>query len=570
MQFGFLDLLTLLGALGFFIFGMKVMSEGIQKIAGNRLRDILSSITNNRFSGILTGLGITSLIQSSSATTVMVVSFVNAGLLSLRQSIGVIMGANIGTTMTAWLISLLGFSKFSITSYSLPIIAIAFPLLFARKQQYRYLSEFLIGFALLFMGLGALKASVPELTAEQLGNLKDLADMGFLSTLLFVGIGTLLTVIIQSSSAAMALTLALCANGLPVELGAAIVLGENIGTTITANLAALVGNIGAKRSARAHFIFNVFGVIWMLIVFKWFIHGIAGIAETLGWWANPFTNPFDPAATTRTLALFHTTFNVLNTLALVWFIPLIEKTVIKMVPEKKTLKETSLKYLSFQLLDTPELALAATRNEMFNFLDTTRKMFANLEKLVLSGEKGKSEKILGKIGKEENEINRYHKDLTKFLVKLNQKPLSKEIAKRSQLFLTISNNLESIGDLIHTIANSYGNQIRKGIPVPDEVKKSISEISEAVKKQLEVVTNQFVGQKETDIDRLWEVKELIKDDDIFQLDPSTYEALEGHENPVEAGIEFAKFLMWAEQISFKMNNILKALAKNPLRAGDSD
>ncbi|MEP1891836.1 MAG: Na/Pi symporter, partial [Cyclobacteriaceae bacterium] len=268
MEFGFIDFLNLAGSLAFFIYGMKIMSESIQKVAGSEMRKILSSMTSNRFKGVLTGFLITGLVQSSSATTVLVVSFVNAGLLSLVESVGVIMGANIGTTITAWLISIVGF-KVKIANYALPIIAVSFPLLFFSRDRIKSWGEVFIGFALLFMGLAYLKDAVPDLKSnpEILEFLSHYTDMGFLSILLFVGIGTFLTVIVQSSSAAMALTLVMANNGwIPFELAAAMVLGENIGTTITANLAAIVGNVHAKRAAFAHFIFNIFGVVWIIIL----------------------------------------------------------------------------------------------------------------------------------------------------------------------------------------------------------------------------------------------------------------------------------------------------------------
>jgi len=268
MKFEVLEILNLIGALGFFIYGMKVMSEGIQKVAGSKMRSILSSMTSNRVKGVFTGFAITSLVQSSSATTVLVVSFVNAGLLSLTESIGVIMGANIGTTITAWLISIVGF-KVKIATYALPIIALGFPLMFFNKEKLRSWGEVIVGFALLFLGLAYLKDSVPDLKSnpEILEVLSRYTDLGFLSTLIFVGIGTLVTLIVQSSSAAMALTLVMANNGwIPFELAAAMVLGENIGTTVTANLAALIANVHAKRAALAHFIFNIFGVIWIIIL----------------------------------------------------------------------------------------------------------------------------------------------------------------------------------------------------------------------------------------------------------------------------------------------------------------
>lgn len=288
MSYTFFDVLKLIGALGFFIYGMKVMSDGIQKAAGNKMRQILGAMTSNRFFGLFTGLFITTLVQSSSATTVMVVSFVNAGLLTLVESIGVIMGANIGTTVTSWLISEFGLGQFKIAAIALPIIAFGFPMMFSSKSKIKSWGEVLIGFALLFMGLDELKHSVPDLKSnpEILEFFKGFAyeDKGYLgktlTSLLFVGVGTLLTIIVQSSSAAMALTLVMTSQGwIPFPLAAAMVLGENIGTTITANLAAMIGNVHAKRAARAHFIFNVFGVVWMLFLFPFFVKGIGSFME---------------------------------------------------------------------------------------------------------------------------------------------------------------------------------------------------------------------------------------------------------------------------------------------------
>ena len=276
MNYGLFDILTLIGALGFFIYGMKVMSDGIQKVAGSKMRQILGAMTSNRIFGVFTGFLITSLVQSSSATTVMVVSFVNAGLLSLVESIGVIMGANIGTTLTAWLISIFGF-KVKIASIALPIIAFGFPLLFAKKRRNRSWGEVLIGFALLFMGLDALKSAVPDLGSnpEILEFLSRYTEGGILTIILFVAVGTIITIVVQSSSAAMALTLVMCNEGwVPFDVAAAMILGENIGTTITANLAALVGNVHAKRAARAHLIFNLMGVTWMILAYPLFINGI--------------------------------------------------------------------------------------------------------------------------------------------------------------------------------------------------------------------------------------------------------------------------------------------------------
>ena len=273
MEYSFYDFLKLIGSLGLFLYGMKIMSEGLQKVAGDRLRSILTAMTTNRVTGVLTGVLITALIQSSSATTVMVVSFVNAGLLTLAESISVIMGANIGTTVTAWIISIFGF-KVDMAAFALPLLAIALPLIFSGKSNRKSIGEFIFGFSFLFMGLSYLKANAPDLNAnpEMLAFVQNYTDMGFFSIILFLLIGTILTMIVQASAATMAITLIMCANGwISLELGAALVLGENIGTTITANLAALTANTQAKRAALAHFVFNVFGVIWVLIVFHPFM-----------------------------------------------------------------------------------------------------------------------------------------------------------------------------------------------------------------------------------------------------------------------------------------------------------
>lgn len=339
MEFGVFDFLKLIGSLGFFIYGMKIMSDGIQNATGEKMKQILKVMTSNKFMGVFTGFLITTIIQSSSATTVMLVSFVNASLLNLEQSIGIIMGANIGTTVTAWIISILGF-KVKMSELSLPIIAFTFPMLFSKKEKIQQWGQVFIGFALLFIGLEYLKKAVPEFTAEQLSFLKDITSYGIFSTLLFVCIGTLLTVVIQSSSATMALTLVLCNQGIiPIEVAAAMVLGENIGTTITANLAALVANTAAKRAALAHMVFNIFGVIWMIILFPWYLKGLEYFMIN----HTPFGSPFAEGNTTAIpigLSIFHTSFNIINVVLLINFTKLIEKTVVKIMPIKEVEKDT--------------------------------------------------------------------------------------------------------------------------------------------------------------------------------------------------------------------------------------
>ena len=363
MDYGFYEILQLIGALGVFLFGMKVMSDALLKLAGNKMRSILATMTSNRFLGILTGFFITSVIQSSSATTLMVVSFSNAGLLTLTESISVIMGANIGTTITAWLITILGF-KVSMSAIALPLVGFGFAFTFAKKEQTKNIGGFIIGFALLFIGLQFLKEAMPDIKSNPgiLEFLSRYTDLGYLSILLFLLIGTVLTVVIQSSSATMALTLIMTAEGwIPFEMAAAMVLGENIGTTITANLAAIVANYQAKRTARAHLIFNIIGVVWMLILFYPFLKLISWMSVKFGS-ESPYVSA---AAIPVAISLFHTTFNVINTFLLVWFVNPIAKFVERIVPEKidpgKSVDEP--KFLTQGALKYPETAIATLVKE---------------------------------------------------------------------------------------------------------------------------------------------------------------------------------------------------------------
>jgi phosphate:Na+ symporter len=363
MQYGFSDIVMLLGALGLFLYGMKVMSDALMEVAGDKMRNILASMTSNRVFAVFTGFLITAIIQSSSATTLMVVSFVNASLLTLVESVSVIMGANIGTTVTAWLITILGF-KVKMSAIALPLVALGFLLTFSKKVKTQNWGAFIIGFAVLFIGLQFLKDSVPDIrnSPEALEFLAKYTDMGFLSVLMFLLIGTVLTVVIQSSSATMALTLVMCNQGwIPFDMAAAMVLGENIGTTITANLAALVANYNAKRTARAHFIFNMLGVVWMLILFYPFLYGVDWFVTREG-----NASAFESAvAIPVALSTFHTTFNIINTFVLVWFVPIIVKIVIWMVPyvEEDEPGIEMPKYINDMALQYPQTAIRALFDE---------------------------------------------------------------------------------------------------------------------------------------------------------------------------------------------------------------
>ena len=491
MEFGIFELLKLIGALGFFIFGMKVMSDGIQKVAGSKMRSILSKMTSNRFLGITTGFLITALLQSSSATTVMIVSFVNAGLLSLVESVGVIMGANIGTTITAWLISILGF-KVKISSIALPIIAIGFPMMFASKANIRSWAEVFIGFALLFMGLDELKNSVPDLkqNPEFLSFLANYADMGYLSTIIFIGVGTILTLVVQSSSAAMALTLVMCYEGyIPFELAAAMVLGENIGTTITANLAAMVGNVHAKRSARAHFIFNIFGVIWMIIAFPFFIKMIDNYMS-LNMQLSPLNVVGESVAIPIGLSIFHTTFNIINVLLLVGFVPLISRIVIKMQPSKGELdEEFHLEHIGTGLMSTTELSIVEANKEVIKFGKITAKLFSFIPELLKEKDSKKFRTLMARIRKYEEITDRMEVEIADYLAKASQGELSVAASIKVRAMISMINDMERIGDICYQMSISVERKKEQKAQFMPDPTASLGEMIVEVNKALQVMNN---------------------------------------------------------------------------------
>ncbi|HBF20676.1 MAG: Na/Pi cotransporter [Owenweeksia sp.] len=494
MSFGIFDFLTLIGALGIFIYGMKVMSDAIQKVAGSKLREILGAMTSNRFFGIFTGLLITSLVQSSSATTVMVVSFVNAGLLSLVESIGVIMGANIGTTVTAWLISILGLGKFSISALCLPIVAVGFPMMFAGREKIKLWGEVLIGFALLFLGLAFMKDAVPDLKShpEVLQFLSDLTydEKGlvgkFLISLIFVGIGTLLTIVVQSSSAAMALTLVMCNEGwISFPLAASIVLGENIGTTITANLAALIANVHAKRAARAHFIFNVFGVLWMLLLLPFFLNIIASLTESVFG-----SNPYETATSIpKALALFHTSFNILNVLIMVGFVGIIAKVVTRMVPSKGEDEVFSLDYIGSGLMATPELSIIEARKELAKFADLMRRAYKYVPRLVTEMEEKKFKKYVEKLENYEDISDRMEIEIATYLTKASAGDLSSEASARVRSMLSVANYLERIGDIYLEISRNLDARKKKKAYFTQEIRDRVLKLSELVGKAMDLMVS---------------------------------------------------------------------------------
>ena len=454
MEYSFYNFLKLIGSLGLFLYGMKIMSEGLQKVAGDRLRSILTAMTTNRVTGVLTGVLITALIQSSSATTVMVVSFVNAGLLTLAESISVIMGANIGTTVTAWIISIFGF-KVDMAAFALPLLAIALPLIFSGKSNRKSIGEFIFGFSFLFMGLSYLKANAPDLNAnpEMLAFVQNYTDMGFFSILLFLFIGTILTMIVQASAATMAITLIMCANGwISLELGAALVLGENIGTTITANLAALTANTQAKRAALAHFVFNVFGVIWVLIIFHPFM-------ELVNWVVDTFFQSNNPeVAISYKLSAFHSIFNICNVCILIWGVKLIERTVCALIRPKEEDEEPRLRFITGGMLSTAELSILQARKEIHLFAERTHRMFGMVQDLMHTEKDDDFNKLFSRVEKYENISDNMELEIANYLNQVSEGRLSSESKLQIRAMLREVTEIESIGDSCYNLARTINRK----------------------------------------------------------------------------------------------------------------
>ena len=510
---GILQIFTLLGALGMFLYGMNLMSSGLQKAAGDRLRGFLSAMTSNPFKGVLTGLGITSVIQSSSATTVMVVSFVNAGLLTLAQAISVIMGANIGTTVTAWLVSWLGF-KADISILAVPLMALGFILSISKKGQRRNISELIVGFSLLFLGLSLMKNSVPDLssTPEVLSFIKGWQGHGFGSVLLFLLFGTVLTLVLQSSSATMALTLIMLNMGwIHFDMACAMVLGENIGTTITANIAAAVGNSSAKRAALAHTVFNVFGVVWALATFPYFLKLIGLITSGLFGIPNPAADGFEvivekgpeglPIQTdTQTSALYglsmlHTLFNTINTLILIWFIPAIEKIVCAVIKDSKNKEDEAfrLRYISAGPLATPELATEQALKEIIHFAEISRNGLGYVRSAINETDPDKFEEYRAKLVKYEEISDRIDYEIAAFLNAVSTEEISVSTSYKIKAMYKIIGELESLGDSGEAISRILARRNVHKKAFDAEALKKLNSMVDLVDKAYEVMIGNLVS-----------------------------------------------------------------------------
>lgn len=496
---GILQIFTLLGALGMFLYGMNLMSSGLQKAAGERLRGFLSAMTSNPFKGVMTGLGITTIIQSSSATTVMVVSFVNAGLLTLAQAIGVIMGANIGTTVTAWMVSWLGF-KADISVLAVPMMLLGFLFSNSKMDKRKNIGELIVGFSLLFLGLSFMKDSVPDLreTPQVLEFVSSWSAHGFGSVLLFLAFGTILTLVLQSSSATMAITLIMLSMGwIPFEMACAMVLGENIGTTITANIAASVGNTQAKRAAMSHTIFNVFGVVWALILYKPFLHLVGTITENLFGLPNPAAEGFvvtDSISAEGTAALYglsmlHTLFNLTNTLLLVWFTKWIAQAVSWIVPTPKNQEKEvfRLKYISAGPLATPELSVGQAFEEIISFAKISKNGANYAQNAINEADTDKFEELRSKLVKYEEISDRIEYEIATFLNGISAEEVSESTSLKIKSMYKIIGELESLGDSGQTISRILSRKNIHNKKFDADIIKNLNAMADAVNAAYDVM-----------------------------------------------------------------------------------
>ena len=539
--------LTLLGALGMFLYGMNLMSAGLQKAAGGKMRSFLTAMTSNPFKGVMSGLGITAVIQSSSATTVMTVGFVNAGLLTLSQAVGVIMGANIGTTVTAWMVSLLGF-KADISLFAVPLMAVGFLLSLSKRDKRRHISELIVGFSLLFLGLSLMKESVPDLreTPEVLAFIQNWTSYGFGSVLIFLVFGTVLTLVLQSSSATMALTLIMVNMGwIPFEMGAAMVLGENIGTTITANIAAAVGSVNARRAALAHTFFNVFGVCWALALFKPLLMLVGAIIAALG-----LPNPMDithsaelsmtadeSMATLYGISMLHTLFNLFNTIILIWFVKGIVKIVTLAIKDKKSDEEdiVKLKFIDAGPLSTAELAIGQARNEVIHFAEISRREVEFIREAINATDEALFEVVRKRLVKYEEVSDRIEYEIAQFLNALPEDSISDETRVEAKRMYKIIGELESLGDSGETISRILSRRNSHDKSFTEVQKGRIETMLNALDKAYGVMIDNLKSEKieplglrlATDCEiEINDLRNAIRDEEIHKIesDGSNYQS----------------------------------------------
>ena len=530
-----LMILKMIGCLALLMFGMKTMSEGLQKLTGGHLRAVLGTMTKHRVGGLLTGTFVTASVQSSTATTVMTVSFVNAGLLTLSQAIPVIMGANIGTTATAWIMSIFGF-QFNMSSFVWPIFAVGIILGFMKKNGAKSFGEFIMGFAFMFLGLCTLRenAVAMDLSHNQavINFFTSCGGWGIWTTLLFLLLGSVLTMCVQSSAAIMAITLILCSSGvLPIYQGIALVMGENIGTTVTSNLAALSASTQARRAALAHMLFNVFGVIWVLIIFHPFVNMVCHI---VGFDPNfvPQTQEEIAKASIRvTYALsgFHTAFNVCNVCILIWFVKPMEKLICQIIQGKKDEEEDfRLKFISSGLLSTAELSLYEARKEINLFAARSQKMFGFVPQLLEMKDENEFTKLFARIEKYENISDNMELEIAKYLNKVSEGRLSPESKTQVQSMLREISEIESIGDACYNMARAINHKFRSKEDFTEEQYAHIKHIMELCGKAMEHMLN-VIEDTGADANRalnleneINDYRKLLKKKNVDDIDAKLY------------------------------------------------
>jgi len=557
---GIMKFLILIGSLGLFIFGMKIMSDGMQRTAGEKLRKMLGSITSNRFKGILTGFSSTSIVQSSSVTTVMTVSLVNAGLLNLRQSAGVMMGANIGTTITAWLVLMLGF-KVSISSYALVLIAFGAPLLFMSFRRSKDIADAIIGFAILFIGLQFLKDAVPDLDKDSafVQFFVQWKDIPFISNLMFVALGTLVTIVIQSSSAAMAITMTMVSKGIiPFEVACAMVLGENIGTTITAELASMIGNVHAKRAARFNSLFNIVGVTWMLLIIPFFLEGIGWIvSQTHG---TGF-NPADPGMANEGVALFHTLFNCANVLLLIGFMPYMVKLVEKAIKPKGDIdEEFKLDYITAGGIGLPEVAILEAKKEVAKFGEVTTRMNGFVRILINDQDKKTRNKMFNKIKKYEEITDRVEIEVASYLDKVSTQEITQEASSQIRSMLSITNDLERIGDIYYQMSKTIERKDDNKIFFLPEQRENLNNMLDAIDKAFNHMNNNLTSEyNQISLDASKKAEREINQL-RNELRKSYLEQAEKGEYKFQSGIMYNDLFSSLEKVGDHIINVSEAVA----------
>ena len=546
----FISVLTVIGALGIFLFGMKLMSESLQKVAGNRLRSTLSAMTSNRYRGLLTGLLLTGLLQSSSAVTVMTVSFVNGGLITLVESAGLIMGANIGTTVKLWLISLLGFGRtFSISQLTLPLIAISLPFFFSNNSRRKSFAEFLIGFSFLFIGLGFMKDQVPHMDPQSpfiqwLAGFQ--ADSGMLNVLFFMLVGLLLTLAFQSSSVTITLTIVLAMEGwINFSMAAAMVLGENIGTTSTALLASLVANNSGKRAALLHSLFNILGVIWAAPLLPLIIGAISSMTASFFGYSPGTSIEAIPVA----LAILHTGFNTLNAILLIGFTVPLTKLTYKIIPPKSKKKERSqLRFFNIRSIALPEISLLQAKKEASSMGKHAAEMFAIIPEILVCMEEEQFNVLLKRMKKFEKRMDRSKAEMTDYLVKLSEGLLSEKGSGEVQAILRIIDEVEGIGDTCYKMTSILENRHRDKIYFIQEVRDQLQEMFGLVSKALHIMNeNLNKDYHKVNLDEALQVEQKI-DQTRDRLNQEQLNGIKEGRYNYQAGMIFRELVTQSEKI----------------------